>query len=276
MAAVFLGTAATPVSAEMLAEVLPARLSLTTRPGETVREIVTVANRGSEPMVVRLRWADLAMDTTGSLSLLRAGSLPATLDSLVAFEPSQFSLQPGESGAIHVALTMPARGPATRWGVLLSEVRSTVIPSGRFGPRVTAQLGSTFYLSRVPADAIRPEVTDMRTGPCGHDSLAVRVRIRNAGERHFYVSGQIAVADSAGRIVRSGDLPTGVVFPAATRDFTWTSDAGLAPGRYKVTATLDSGQPELLVGETWMEWRGAAPPPVGPQLAGAPLPPGER
>ena len=49
----------------------------------------------------------------------------------------------------------------------------------------------------------------------GGDSLAVSVRVHNAGERHFYISGDVAVTDSTGARMTSGPLPTGVVLPGA-------------------------------------------------------------
>ena len=170
------------------------------------------------------------------------------------FDPSEFSLEPGESGHIHATLSMPADGPATLWGVLLSEVRPVVFPSQHFGPRAIAELGTTLYLSRVPAEQIKPEVTGLDVRPVGADSVAVTLRVRNAGERHLYVSGDIAVSDSSHVTIRKGPIGSGVVLPGGVRSFVWTSQAGLSPGRYRVTATLDTGEPELTVGEATFMW----------------------
>jgi len=45
-----------------------------------------------------------------------------------------------------------------------------------------------------------------------------------------------------------------VVLPGGIRYFQWTSLAGLVPGHYLVTATLDTGEPELTVGEASFTW----------------------
>ena len=50
------------------------------------------------------------------------------------------------------------------------------------------------------------------------------------------------------------DLGSGVVLPGTERVFTWTCDVPLPPGRYAVMATLDTGEPELIVGETSVQW----------------------
>jgi hypothetical protein len=90
--------------------------------------------------------------------------------------------------------------------------------------------------------------------------MAVSVRVWNPGERHLYSSGEVAVEDSTGRAIAIEPIGTGVVLPGATRIFTWTCPIRLAPGPYTVTAKLDTGEPELIVGETRVRW------PLGPPL----------
>jgi P pilus assembly chaperone PapD len=253
-AAAALVAAAATSHAELLAQVTPIKYSVSARPGTPVARDVLISNEGSTPVVVRVRLSDWTLSEQGDMDLVPAGSTGTSLEGLVEFEPKQFSLQAGESGHIRVTLSTPADGPATRWGVLLSEVRPTDPASLRFGPRAIAELGTTIYLSRAPAGPTRAEVTAMDVFPLGDDSLAVSVRVRNAGERHFYVGGEIALADSNGARVAGGKLGTGVVLPGSERRITWTCGGTLPPGRLQAIATLDTGEPELTVGEKWFQW----------------------
>lgn len=248
-----------PASAKLLARVVPAKFNLTTRPGAPLARDIAILNEGDAPVVVRVRLCDWRLDEAGALSLAPAGSTANTLDGLVEFEPAEFSLQPGETGLVHALLRMPADGPATRWGLLLSEVRPTDPQVPRLGPRAIAELGTTLYLSRVPADHVRADVIGMNVTPLGTDSISVTVRMQNAGERHFYFGGEIALSDSSGARLRTGRLPSGVVLPGGSRNLTWTCAAGLSPGRYLLTAVLDTGQPELIVGEAWFDWSAPRP-----------------
>ena len=243
---------AQPASAGVLAQVVPVKYNLTCRPGEAVVRDVEIANQGEAPVVVHVTWSDWQMSEDGDLSLVPAGSMPTTLQGLVEFEPADFSLGPHESGHVRVTVHLPATGPATRWGVML-EVKPASLAAPQLGPRATAQLGTTFYLSRVPAEIVNAEVVGMVFRPMG-DSVAVAVRIRNAGERHYYVGGSIALKDSTGQSVAGGSLATGVVLPGRTRSFQWICAASLAPGRYLASATLDTGGPELTVAEGSFEW----------------------
>jgi hypothetical protein len=146
---------------------------------------------------------------------------------------------------------MPAEGPATRWGVLLSEVRPTDTPSGR-GPRAVAELGTTLYLSRLAASSTHLDLEDMHVATAGGDSLLVSLRIRNPAERHGYVGGTVALKDTSG-MVRSETLPTVVVLPGRTRMLQWRLPGTLLAGPYDLIATLDTGEPELIVGEVHLE-----------------------
>jgi hypothetical protein len=250
--------------AAILAQVVPVRYSVTASPGETVTRDVMLTNEGTDAVVVKVHLSDWTLSEAGAMSLVPPGSTANTLQGMVDYDPQDFSLGPGESGHIHVKLTMPISGPATLWGVLLSEIRPAIAQPARFGPRAIAELGTTFYLSRVPAERIQPEITGLSVQPAGLDSLSVSLRVRNAGERHFYVSGDIAISDSSHVTLMKGPLGSGVVLPSAIRYFTWMSEAGLRPGRYLVTATLDTGEPELTVGEATFVWPlpGATPAPL--------------
>jgi hypothetical protein len=253
LVAVALLAAPQPAWPGLMAQVVPVKYNLTCRPGEIVVREVELANQSQTPVVVRVTWSDWQMSDDGALTLVPAGTTPTSLHGLVEFEPAEFSLRAGESGHVRVTLHLPAGGPATRWGVMLSEVRPALIGTPRFGPRANAQLGTTFYLSRIPAEIVNAEVVGLVFRPMG-DSVAVAVQIRNGGDRHYYVGGSIALTDSTGQGVAAGKLSTGVVLPGRTRTFEWICAASLAPGGYLAAVTLDTGAPELTVVEGRFEW----------------------
>ena len=240
--------------AGIVAQVAPVRYSVTATPGEPAIRDILISNQGTDPVVVKVRLSDWTLSQAGEMVLVPAGSTANSLEGKVDFEPAEFSLGAHESGHIKVRLQMPADGPATLWGVLLSEVRPAVFRPVRFGPRAIAEMGTTIYLSRVAAERIWPEVTGLDIRPAGGDSISIMLRMHNAGERHFYVAGDVAIADSNRTVVSTGSFGSGVVLSGGIRYFHWAELAGLAPGRYLVTATLDTGEPELTVGEASFTW----------------------
>jgi hypothetical protein len=228
------------------------------KPEQVFTREVAVANMGDEPVVVNVRLSDWRVSPAGDIALLPTSTTSYSLDGYVTFEPREFSLGPHESRSVLIRARVPSQGDPTRSGVLLSTVRAAAPRPVAFGPRIQAELGTTLYLSRATAADARPELEDLRLEPMGPDSVRVRYRIRNAGLHHFYVSGRCALTRLDGAELASGAVGNGVVLPAAVREFTWTSRAGLEPGRYLAVATLDTGDAELLVGEVSFDW----PPPA--------------
>lgn len=257
-----LWAAAGPCEGQILAQVLPAREVIHARPGLPVVRQVVITNRGEFPVVVRPHLADWTMDEQGALALHPPGTVPAGLTGCLRFEPAVFSLPPGESGRVELTLELPADGPPTRWGVLLCEVRSAAVRQASFGPRAIAELGTTLYLSSISPDRIAPEVVGLRAVGGGREPMVLGVRVRNNGERQFHIAGGFELADSSGTVVRAGPLPTGVVLPGHERELTWTCDEPLPPGVYRAIATLDTGQPELLLAESRVRLPGASARPT--------------
>src|SRR5262249_9994903 len=115
---------------------------------------------------------------------------------------------------------------------------------------------------RIPAGEIRAELIELGPRPLGGDSISVTARIRNAGDRHFYVAGQVTLADSAGVTVAAGDFGAGGALPGTTPRFAWSARVATRAGRSRGPAPLAPGEPELLAGETWLDGPGPAPPPA--------------
>jgi hypothetical protein len=163
-------------------------------------------------------------------------------------------LAPNENRHIRLLATLSNYGPATRWGMLLCEVRSAAAVVGEMGPRASTELGVTVFLSRIPADSLHAEITGLTARSVGGDSIVITARVRNTGLRHIVVSGEAALADSGGARLGGGTMTSGLILPGATRTFEWVGSAARGTGPCLATATLDGGEPELLVGETRFEW----------------------
>jgi hypothetical protein len=73
---------------------------------------VLISNQGTDAIVVRVRLSDWTLSDAGVMNLVPPGTTANTLQGMVEFEPSEFSLGPGESGHIKVRLTCrPAARP---------------------------------------------------------------------------------------------------------------------------------------------------------------------
>jgi P pilus assembly chaperone PapD len=252
--------ASSRAEAQVLAQVNPARLSLSAPAGVPLSRDIQVSNLGTEPVNVHMRLSDWRTNAEGELSLAPAGSTSGTLQGLIEFSPESFTLSPGATLWVHVRLTPRADGAATRWGILLGEFKALhpdVVPGGR--GRV--ELGTSFVLSRLPADAAIASLGEPVLTRAGRDSLEVAWMVRNAGQRHFSLDAKFALADSSGAALSTGASSAGVLLPGSTRDVAWGCPVP-APGRYRVSLTLDDGSGHPLASEVTLSWPLAAAAPA--------------
>ncbi len=227
---------------------------MTVRPGEPGDRDVTVSNLGAVPVRVRARLSDWTLSERGEIGLATLGSTAGSLADVLSFSPSEFALAPNESRRFRLRVTLGNLGPATRWGMLLCEVRSSVEAVSEIGPRASTELGVTVFLSRIAPDSLHAEITGLTARSLGGDSIVITARVRNSGLRHIVVSGEAALSDSGGVRLGGGTMTSGLILPGATRTFEWVGSAARGTGPCLATATLDGGEPELLVGETRFEW----------------------
>jgi P pilus assembly chaperone PapD len=253
-----LALAGSPVSAQVAAQVWPSKVSREVDPGKPIAQEVLITNRSDMAAVVRVRTADWTLSRNGDLQLLPFGVSPHSLAGCMTFFPESFSLAPGESRTVNVTVTLPPDGETTRWGLLLQEVRPA-IPYRSSGPKAIAEIGTTFYVSRSHESEARAELTALDVTPDGPDSMRVRITLQNQGLRHCYARGDIQLADEHGVVLRTGSVAQGVILPASAREFSWKCAGRLPSGHYRVTASLDTGNPYLLVGEKSFAWPAPAP-----------------
>lgn len=258
-----------PARSQVLAMASPNQATLTVKPGEAIERDVTVSNLGAEPVRVRVRLMDWTLSEHGEIGLAPLGSTAGTLEGVLRFTPSELQIAPGGSGRIRVRASLGDSGRATRWGMLLSEVRSAA-DGHEVGPSAVTELGTTLLLSCIAADQVHAEITGLSARALGGDSVVITARVRNTGLRHLFISGEATLADSQGVRLGGGSIPSGLVLPGATRYFEWAGTAARAPGACLATATLDGGETELMVGETGFIW------PAAPRPSGASAPPGSE
>ncbi len=247
---------APPAGAPILAQVMPNQLTMTVAPGQFVERSLIVSNLGSEAVSIRTRLSDWTLGEDGDLGLAPLGSTPGTLLGALSWTPEEMILSPGAVTAVRLTGELRAGTRATRWGMLLCEVRPL---NGAPAAGAGTELGTTIFISSLTPDQARGEIVGLTVLPLGGDSVQVTARVRNTGERHFAASGEIGIADSTGRTRAGGALESGVVLPGMTRNLSWWGSFPHPAGSYLVTATIDTGEAELLAGDLPVPWPLAAP-----------------
>lgn len=242
-------TASAPADAQMLVQVSPTQYDVTVREDAPVRRPLFVDNLSRQAVTVRLRVADLTMGPRGELGLLRAGSTAASLSGLIHIEPASLTIEPGRRGLVHLTVRLPSNGPPTRYGVVLSEIRPGREENSAAAAEPMTELATRMFFTRVAPESTSVELTRLEARSTRAGGLTVTLRLLNRGQRHAPCLGEATVVDSTGAEVERLALGQGIVLPGASRVFSCHSRVRLAPGRYRVIASLDARQRELLVGE---------------------------
>jgi len=245
-------------SAQILVQVNPVKLSLTATPERPLKRDVQFTNLGDAAVVVHLRLSDWTLSEDGELSMAPAGSTNESLAGALSFVPSEFTVAPNQSYWAHLTLRLPAWGSATRWGVLLSQVKSAD-PRAASGPGSSAELGTTIFLSRIPSDEIHTSLGPINVTRIGGDSILVTTKVHNNGERQANVSADFALTDSTGARVQAVSISGGVVLPGRARRLEWICVTAMKPGAYRITASLDTGSEQPLLSEARIQWPLAGP-----------------
>jgi len=254
LASLVLLTVAGAARGQLLVQVTPSQMTLTVNPGEAASREILVSNLGSVAAAVRVRLSDWSLAERGEMELAPLGATAGTLAEALRFEPRQLEIGPGGSGRIRITALLGAAGRATRWGMLLCEVRPARPDPSDVGPPPVAELGTAMLVSRIPADQVHTEIIGLRAEALGRDSMMIAARIRNTGQRQVLVSGGASLADSNGVRLGGGEFPPGLVLPAMTRTFIWAGRVRPAPRGCVVSARLETGEPELIVAETGFDW----------------------
>ena len=184
----------------------PTTVEVGLEPGGRHRQVLTIGNLHREKsLALTIGLADWSLDENQQLELFPPGSTPRTAASWVRFSPSALKLAPGESQRVVVEVQVPVKtsGPGDyRFGVLVSPVlpppeERRKAPSGVWNK---VQVSSLFYVTLPPASA-KASVVDARfeRSPKGEPEL--HFAVRNDGNSHARLSGEVRLLDEGGRKV---------------------------------------------------------------------------
>ena len=251
--AALLSLAAPPARAGAGFLVDPVLVELSVPPGATHTVSLTVTPAGPGLGQLTAELADWLLDSEGNLRLLPAGTLPRSASRWLQLAPTTLVLG-GQPVSLRLTAVLPQEALAgSYWSMLLLRGMPVADP-GRAGVSIQVQLGVPVYLTiegtgRASVQLVR---FDVESPSPERPSRAV-VQLRNAGNVHTRVTGQVEVRDEQGELVGRLPIPQGVILPGTTRRFAVQLPSELKPGMYVALATVVTQQQEFLVAEALFE-----------------------
>jgi hypothetical protein len=242
---------ASPVFAQFAAFVLPARFELKAKPGEKLNEVLEIGNDDPSPAEFRLRTADWALRTDGSVDFKTDTLEHLSCRPWVRLERYTIKLGSKAKRRFRFEVEIPADAPAglCRFALLIEPANDPLViaPLGNILLPVQGRIGVIVYvrigdaMPRITLD--RMEVTSVNSRP-----TLVGV-FRNDGNAQGRPDGVLAGTDAKGKAFDfvAGALP---ILPGETRSVPfWPQDGSDAkaaevsfPVKVKGTVEWEGGR----------------------------------
>jgi len=199
LAGALFGLAASPVRAEDFAlSVSPPRFELATRPGQTVRAVVELANASTLASELRFATAEWSLRPDGGL-ITSDDLKPGSCRPWVAIERRQTTLQAKSQLRYRFEVTPPADTPPTecRFALVISGADRRVSPSENVSFPVAAQIALIVY---VAVGDVKPQLRIVKADVALVNGVKTPVlQVENTGAAHGRLSAFLSSTDARGR-----------------------------------------------------------------------------
>ena len=226
--------AATPVYAGFDVSVSPPRFELHAKPGDTVRQTISINNLGNDPGRYLTKTADWELGHSGE-ALFQAGAPKGdSCRPWVRLERHEISVAPHDTRIYRFEVHVPkdAKKGECRFALLVSSKAGTVTPSGGSFIQIpiVGRLGVIVYVTIGDA---KPVMKLEHIAMQKMNGKLLPATFRNSGDAHGRVSGNLEALDANHhKVVLIAD--GSVILPNSARTITltpmdWSSGQGKTP-----------------------------------------------
>lgn len=234
----------------------PGRVEVEVKPGQSVTQMISVANRISDNRTFELVVEDVSGSESGERAVTFLGDVrgPYTVHDYISFPKSTFKLDLGERARIPVTVTIPADAEPGGYygGVLVSTVKDDGIDEGEGTARspIVARVGTLFFIT-VPGDISRSGATkslSLTENKAWYEKGPINFSLlyENTGSVHLNPYGELRISNLFGEEVAFVELEPWFVLPKSlrSRDVSWNRE--MLFGRYTATAYINRGYDDVI------------------------------
>jgi len=226
---------ATPAYAGFDASVSPPRFELRGKPGETIRQTISINNLGNDPGRYLTKTADWELGTSGEALLQEGAPKAGSCRPWVKIERHEISVAPRDTRTYRFEVHVPedAKNGECRFAFLVSSDAGTVTPSGGSFIQIPI-VGRLAVIVYVTIGDAKPDMKLERIAMQKmHDKLLPVATFRNTGDAHGRVSGHLEALDAnRHKVILVAD--ESVILPNTARGITlipmdWSTGEGKTP-----------------------------------------------
>lgn len=258
-AACILSFAAAPLFAQGQVSGLsisPLTFDIHARPGETISNLIKVANSGSIPLQVRMEAQDFyPVGEEGGVALREhsQGETQESLASWIQVSPQIFTLRPGEKQEVQFSVSVPANNAfGGHYASILASWSGVQVQGGS---RIAQKVGSLVLLQIVGQAKEELSIASFdipafsESGP-----LTFSSRFLNTGTVHVKPRGYIEVKNMFGKEIAKISLPQKNVLPDSTRKIDVPWDGTFLLGKYQANLVAAYGENNELLSQVAAFW----------------------
>lgn len=213
----------------------PTLLEFAADPGASSKQVITVANEGTEPIHIYLSIKDTAPDSPG-----------VSASGWLRVDVNEFELAPGKTQGVNVTMDIPKdAAPGGHYATVFFQTSPLELGErvGRVaaGTGMGVRVGSVFMITvRGPALELKADVVKVVPVAVGPDRLGFRLEIKNTGNVHTVPKAEVELKDLNGNTVGRLTLPEVTpLLPGSTRSYYLNGSLPVPPADYKATAQVD-------------------------------------
>jgi len=187
----------TAVAAGFAAVVAPPRFELVTRPGDTVREVLTVTNCAATAGKYRVHTADFRLGEDYGV-IFQDALAPGSCRPWVSLERAEVPLPPGGTIRYRFEVKVPPDAPQgeCRFGILIEGEEPALAQAGAVQLPIAGRIGVIVYLkvgaARAAIDVFGPSIVTL------NGQVLPTLRVHNRGDAHTRMGGFLTGTDAKG------------------------------------------------------------------------------
>ncbi len=211
------------------------KVELSTKPGETLIENITVYNTTKETLNLRVYWQDFIYlpPYDGKKDFLPLGTTPYSVGDAVTFSPKELTLPPNGNAKVSVSIQIPEEAKnGGYYGVLFYEKME---PSNMQGTnvKIVTRLGTLFFIETNWKNK-NAAVQNIKATSDGLEGAFI-----NKGNTFLTLKGSFYVLNDEGMVEDRGETNKIYLTPDAEGAFKFKFSDTLSTGRYTAILTFD-------------------------------------
>lgn len=219
--------AVTALGAGFTAGISPSRFELTVRPGDVIRDTITVINPGNEPATYLFKTADWRLNESSSVEYIEDDLVSDSCRPWVRLERRAVEIGPGAEKNYRFEVHVPenASHGLCRFAIIIEPVEPYEVNAAAGGVTMPV-VGRFAVLSYVTIGDASADISFLGLEATEVNGMRVpALRVRNQGETYDRMFGQVTATDASGRrfSLRASDFP---VLPGRTESIALIPETG--------------------------------------------------